>query len=66
MNKPLAPTPLTPGARSMDEEAAALQKEREEATKPPFLALGRRARNLCTTLAARKSSSIGEPKTIRR
>lgn len=40
MNKPLAPTPLTPGARSMDEEAAALQKEREEATKPPFLALG--------------------------
>ena len=39
MNKPLAPTPLTPGARSMDEEAAALQKEREEATKPPFLAL---------------------------
>ena len=40
MNKPLAPTPLTPGARSMDEEAVALQKEREEATKPPFLALG--------------------------
>ena len=40
MNKPLAPTPLTPGARSMDEEAAALQKEREEAAKPPFLALG--------------------------
>ena len=40
MNTPLAPTPLTPGARSMDEEAAALQKEREEAMKPPFLALG--------------------------
>lgn len=40
MNTPLAPTPLTPGARSMDEEAAALQKEREEAEKPPFLALG--------------------------
>lgn len=40
MNTPLAPTPLTPGARSMDEEAAALQKEREEAEKPPFLSLG--------------------------
>ena len=40
MNTPLAPTPLTPGARSMDEEAAALQKEREETEKPPFLSLG--------------------------
>ena len=40
MNNALAPTPLTPGAHSMDEEAAALQKAREEAMKAPFLALG--------------------------
>ena len=40
MNKPLAPTPLTSGAHSMDEEAAAMKKAREEAVKPPFLALG--------------------------
>lgn len=40
MNNTLTPTPLTPGAASMDEEAAALQKAREEAMKAPFLALG--------------------------
>lgn len=40
MSNTLTPTPLTPGAASMDEEAAALQKAREEAMKAPFLALG--------------------------
>lgn len=66
MNTPLAPTPLTPGARSMDEEAAALQKEREEAEKPPFLSLEHRGRNLFITPAERNSCSIGTPVNIRR
>ena len=40
MKNDLAPTPLTPGAHSMDEEAATLQEAREEVGTPPFLALG--------------------------
>lgn len=66
MNTPLAPTPLTPGARSMDEEAAALQKSGKRPKSPLFCPWEHRGRNLFITPAERNSCSIGTPVNIRR